>query len=97
VTFTTLEAFAGGFSCAALALGARGRTAGFFGGPDESLVAAEVLATGLLGATLRLITLGAPAKIFGSFEKTRATLKVGTHCFSCTALALLTLSFAARF
>jgi hypothetical protein len=52
MTFTTREAFAGGFRFAALALSARDRTAKFVGGLDESLVAAEVLATGLLGTAL---------------------------------------------
>jgi len=94
VTFTTLEAFTSGFRLAALVFGARGRSTGFFRDLDESLVAGEITAAGLLAATLRLFTLRVPAGHRGSFEETFATLKVlagglwlaalacGTFCLS---------------
>jgi len=95
MTFTTREAFAGGFRFAALASSARERTAKFVGGLDESLVAAEVLATGLLGATFRLVTLRAPANFpHGRFDEAFATLKLLTRGLSRAALFLRTLGLS---
>jgi len=91
VTFTTREAFACGLRFAALAFSARDRTAKLVGGLDESLVAAEVLATGLLGATLRLVTLRASASFLGGrFDEPCATLKLLTSVPSRAALLLRT-------
>jgi len=91
MTFTTREAFAGGFRFAALFCNAPDRTAKFVGGLDESLVAAEVLTTGLLGATLRLVTLRAPAGFLGRrFDEACATLKLLTSGLSRAALFLRT-------
>jgi len=79
VTCTTREVHASGFRLAALALGARDAIAAFFGSLDESLATTEVLATGLLGATLRLVTLCALTSLLGGrFDKAFATFKLLT-------------------
>jgi len=88
VTFTTLEACTSGFGLAALVFGARGRSTGFFRDLDESLVAGEITAAGLLAATLRLFTLRVPAGHRGSFEEAITTIKVGADSFWRAALAL---------
>jgi len=96
VTCTTREVLASGFRFAALALGARDATAAFFGSLDESLVAAEVLATCLLGATLRLVTLCALTSLLGGrLDEAFATLKLLTSGLWRAALLLRTFGISA--